>query len=487
MATLDAEELTKLPDSAFAYIDAKGNRSLPIHDAAHVRAAMSRFDQTQFESDAAEKAARGKIVKAAMKFGVKLASFADDPVTTTAEFGETATSDSGYVLRTGKLFACGEYPDKDFSFDADDLTHAVESFAPVAVDLEHVDTVLQGKLGTVRRVWADGEALMGEVALPAWLDAVLDEGSRKVSATWDRATKTLQGLALVRTPRVSDAALMAAFSAAHPDEAATFAPPRKNTKSGQAALQRMHDLAVSNGARCKTVPMASYHESQAMQRIHDEAVSHGATCDTLEPTTPPSTTPFTTAHRSPRMKFSDWLTGKAREEGIEIDDAELQAAFASTAQVETMKAELAARDAQLAEMKATQERQAAEFSRVAGERRHAEAVAFANTQVAAHKITPAAAEALVPLLDRIGAIDATATFAEGESRTADLVAAFVVALPDLSLFTTEQVTPNATAALFSQMKTPGADGKEAASKAIQERLLKATPEGRAILAARPSN
>jgi hypothetical protein len=74
--------------------------------------------------------------------------------------------------------------------------------------------VLDGKLGQVVHVEAsdDGEELHGIVAIPKWLDSVLDE--RKVSATWDRATKTLKGLALVRNPRVSDAALMAAFTAA---------------------------------------------------------------------------------------------------------------------------------------------------------------------------------------------------------------------------------------------------------------------------------
>ena len=51
MARLSVRERAGLPDRAFAYIDAAGQRRLPIHDAAHVRSALSRFDQVRFESD----------------------------------------------------------------------------------------------------------------------------------------------------------------------------------------------------------------------------------------------------------------------------------------------------------------------------------------------------------------------------------------------------------------------------------------------------
>ncbi len=48
--------------SDYAYIDSNGRGHLPIGDAAHVRAAMSRFDQTQFESDAKKASAARKII-----------------------------------------------------------------------------------------------------------------------------------------------------------------------------------------------------------------------------------------------------------------------------------------------------------------------------------------------------------------------------------------------------------------------------------------
>ena len=70
MARLTAKERAQLPDRAFAYIDSKGNRRLPIHDAAHVRAALSRFGQVHFEDDAARDLARTRLLKAAKKHGI---------------------------------------------------------------------------------------------------------------------------------------------------------------------------------------------------------------------------------------------------------------------------------------------------------------------------------------------------------------------------------------------------------------------------------
>ena len=70
MARLGAKERDKLPDSCFAYIDSAGKRRLPINDAAHVRAALSRFSQVHFEDDAARDRARIRLLRAAQKHGV---------------------------------------------------------------------------------------------------------------------------------------------------------------------------------------------------------------------------------------------------------------------------------------------------------------------------------------------------------------------------------------------------------------------------------
>jgi class 3 adenylate cyclase len=70
MATLTAKERAQLPDRCFAYIDSKGKRRLPIHDAGHVRNALARFNQVAFEDDAARDQARTKLLRAAKKHGI---------------------------------------------------------------------------------------------------------------------------------------------------------------------------------------------------------------------------------------------------------------------------------------------------------------------------------------------------------------------------------------------------------------------------------
>src|SRR5919108_4678996 len=67
---LTASERAKLPDRAFAYIDSAGKRRLPIHDAAHVRNALARFDQVVFDDEAARDRARTRLLRAAHKHGV---------------------------------------------------------------------------------------------------------------------------------------------------------------------------------------------------------------------------------------------------------------------------------------------------------------------------------------------------------------------------------------------------------------------------------
>jgi class 3 adenylate cyclase len=70
MAKLSATQRAKLPDRAFAYIASDGKRSLPIHDEAHVRNALARFDRVRFESDEARDRARHRLLNAAKKYRI---------------------------------------------------------------------------------------------------------------------------------------------------------------------------------------------------------------------------------------------------------------------------------------------------------------------------------------------------------------------------------------------------------------------------------
>ena len=77
MPTLSATARARLPDSLFAYIDSQGRRRLPINDASHVRNALARFDQVDFEDDAARERARERLLRAAKKYGIVPLGFFD--------------------------------------------------------------------------------------------------------------------------------------------------------------------------------------------------------------------------------------------------------------------------------------------------------------------------------------------------------------------------------------------------------------------------
>jgi uncharacterized membrane protein len=72
MPELDTKDREKLRSSEFAYIDSEGGEHLPINDESHVRNAISRFNQTEFESKAAKERARRKILSAAKKHGIEV-------------------------------------------------------------------------------------------------------------------------------------------------------------------------------------------------------------------------------------------------------------------------------------------------------------------------------------------------------------------------------------------------------------------------------
>ncbi len=70
MPRLDPKVRAGLPDRAFAYVDSRGRRRLPIHDPAHVRNALARFGQVGFEDEGARERARMRLLNAAKKFKI---------------------------------------------------------------------------------------------------------------------------------------------------------------------------------------------------------------------------------------------------------------------------------------------------------------------------------------------------------------------------------------------------------------------------------
>jgi class 3 adenylate cyclase len=120
MARLNSTERSGLPDRAFAYIDSRGRRLLPIHDPAHVRNALSRFSQVAFEDEAARDRARTRLLNAAKRYRIVPVGFIAGQLESERALGRQrdlpAALPSGFVTMlmtdiegsTGLVHALGE-------------------------------------------------------------------------------------------------------------------------------------------------------------------------------------------------------------------------------------------------------------------------------------------------------------------------------------------------------------------------------------------
>src|SRR5213076_787418 len=87
MSRLDTSKRARLPVSAFAYVDARGRRRLPIHDEAHVRNALARFNRVAFEDERARDRARKRLLNAAKKYRIVPVGFIAGQLRSELELG----------------------------------------------------------------------------------------------------------------------------------------------------------------------------------------------------------------------------------------------------------------------------------------------------------------------------------------------------------------------------------------------------------------
>ena len=124
-----------------------------------------------------------------------------------------ALDDAGgdFIVRRGLYFQVGDYPDKQFSLNIVEADAAIAAFAPVPLNVEHIPTIFDGKLGIVRRLWREGRDILAEYAIPRWLNEVTEGEALKISSEWNRRSKRPQGGAFVLSPRIVNAVMLAAF------------------------------------------------------------------------------------------------------------------------------------------------------------------------------------------------------------------------------------------------------------------------------------
>jgi class 3 adenylate cyclase len=104
MPRLPASKRARLPASAFAYVDSRGRRRLPIHDEAHVRNALARFNQVGFEDEAARERTRTRLLNAAKKYGIVPVGF----ITGQLQSERSHATAGRLVIELGRQGAPGE-------------------------------------------------------------------------------------------------------------------------------------------------------------------------------------------------------------------------------------------------------------------------------------------------------------------------------------------------------------------------------------------
>ena len=108
MSRLAASKRARLPASAFAYIDSRGRRRLPIHDEAHVRNALARFSRVAFENDGDRERTRTRLLNAAKKYGIVPVGF----ITGQLQSERSNATAGRLVIELGRHGAPGELEER---------------------------------------------------------------------------------------------------------------------------------------------------------------------------------------------------------------------------------------------------------------------------------------------------------------------------------------------------------------------------------------
>ncbi|MBX3110547.1 MAG: hypothetical protein KF857_00945 [Fimbriimonadaceae bacterium] len=115
--------------------------------------------------------------------------------------------EKAWTDRRAKLFEAGDYPDKGVTVTREHLAGLAERFdLPVPILIEHAKSPLE--LGYLTKVAADGDDLVGTVALTAEADALIRQsGAQSLSLGLSPDLMEIREVSLVRNPRVASARL----------------------------------------------------------------------------------------------------------------------------------------------------------------------------------------------------------------------------------------------------------------------------------------
>lgn len=347
---------------------------------------------------------------------VRMAEFAvgdaDSPIKT-----------DGYVIKKGKIFQAGDYPDKQFSITPQEMMDAIVNFSPVEIDNEHRPSLFDHKMGKLFRVEAgeNGVDLIGSIAIPRWMNEAIGDAPITVSTEWDIPTKRITKLALAKDPRVSDAALVASFNKANPEL------NKENKK--MTLIQSIAELFRT----ADPTELAQLSAEGGEANPTPSSPSTGTNNPTPTPTSAPSPSETSAPTGTPAGQ------GGGSSTPVATPSAPSAASLSNDSEITALKAQVA---------------------QFAAERRVAQAQTFISEQMRDARLLPtqqhlavAFTSALQQIVDDGGSSKVTFSKADGTQASMDVMAMwkeFVSTLPKHDLFVDHTINPNkAGAILFS--------------------------------------
>jgi hypothetical protein len=369
----------------------------------------------------------------------------------------------GIVIKSGRIFKAGDFPDKKFKATRKDIANACDKFTkPVPLDVEHLPSLFDGRLGYLIGITQDPKDpdwMLGTTAVTKAASDLLGDRPLPVSVVWDKPTMTITRTALTANPRVEDAAVMssAQFSKEEIDE-------------------QTEQLARFIGARHNTT------DFNALKLVHDTIASMAdGVCS------PPAD----------------------KETQTMSDVTNANNAGTATQDIAEFKAELAKMQALVAAQTAQLTQQSSQLVTMASERRKAEAVSFSTEAVRTGKVVPAAQSYLSALYEQAlkddenaDKPDTTVVFSVKKGKTVEqqavtmssraaIIKDLITNLPvnglDVELAKTNGQVLFGTSGKDSAHQEPDGDESDFAkkngfSKAEYIKNMNATPQGKAALA-----
>lgn len=350
-----------------------------------------------------------------------------------------------FVMKRGKVFEVGDYPDKKFTITAEEMQEIIKDFQSVPLDYEHTSGWLDDRLGYLTNLAmkpGNNKDVFGAIALPHNINELFRDMPIKLSLTFETrdGKKKVTRAALTANPRVADAVLMSQFS----NDVAEVVKAKETTKElAQIAEYVANPVEFLGNRHNVTDKQALWTSHDIIAELIDADCSPSKRDDMSKPVY------LGTEHNNELNNQDNNNNEENTSMSQEIKDTDKT--------VETTK---------FAEMAARMEQQEREIARLTRERNHDKAVNAANDVISTNPVVFSAhKEALTALLEQLAIDDSGNTKPEvitNFSNTTKEVtfAGLVDSRLDLVATFLTQVVPNKSYMTQDMLATAQAQGKD---------------------------